>query len=101
MSWAAVLALCGAAYALKLVGAVAAGRVEGGSSAGARLDVLVVPVIAGLIAVQTLGDGHDVVLDARAPALAVAAVLIWRKAPLLLVVVAAGATAALLRAAGL
>ena len=101
MSWAAVLVLCGAAYALKLAGAVAAGRVEEGSPAGGRLDVLVVPVIAGLIAVQTLGDGRELVLDARLPALLVAAVLIWRKTPLLVVVVAAAATAALLRAAGL
>ena len=101
MSWTAVLLLCGAAYALKLVGAVAASRVEDGAAAGGRLDVLVVPVIAGLIAVQVLGDGRDVVIDARLPALLVAAVLIWRKAPLLLVVVAAGVTAALLRAAGL
>ena len=101
MSWTAVLLLCAAAYALKLVGAVAAGRVDGGSAAAGRLDVLVVPVIAGLIAVQVLGDGKVLVIDARLPALLVAAVLIWRKAPLLLVVVAAAATAALLRAAGL
>jgi len=101
VSWTAVLLLCGAAYALKLVGAVAAGRVEGGGMASGRLDLLVVPVIAGLIAVQVLGDGKDVVLDARVPALLVAAVLVWRKAPLLLIVVAAAATAALLRAAGL
>ena len=47
MSWTAVLLLCGAAYALKLVGAVAAGRVEDGAAAGGRLDVLEVPVIAG------------------------------------------------------
>ena len=91
MSWTAVLLLCAAAYALKLVGAVA----------GGRLDVLVVPVIAGLIAVQVLGDGDELVIDARLAALLVAAVLIWRKAPLLLIVVAAAATAALLRAAGL
>ena len=96
-----MLALCGAAYALKLVGALAAGRVQDGAEAGGRLDVLVVPVIAGLIAVQTIGEGRDVVLDARVPALLVAALLIWRRAPLLLVVLAAGATAALLRAAGL
>ena len=101
MSWTAVLLLCGAAYALKLVGALAAGRVEGGGAASGRLDVLVVPVIAGLIAVQVLGEGRHVVIDARLPAMLVAALLIWRRAPLLLVVVAAGATAALLRAAGL
>jgi hypothetical protein len=101
MSWAAVLVLCGAAYALKLVGAIAASRTPEGATAGGRLDVLVVPVIAGLIVVQTLGDGRDIVLDARVPALLVAAVLVWRKAPLLVVVVGAGATAALLHRAGL
>jgi hypothetical protein len=40
------------------------------------------------------------VLDARLPALAVAAVAVWRRAPFLLVVILAAATAALLRLAG-
>jgi branched-subunit amino acid transport protein len=100
MSWTAVMALCGAAYALKLVGAMAAGRAPAGSTAGGRLELLVVPVIAALIVVQTIGQGREVVLDARLPALLVAAALIWRKASVLVVVVAAGATAALLRLAG-
>ena len=38
-------------------------------------------------------------LDPRLPALLVAAVLIWRKAPIIVIVLAAGATAALLRLA--
>ncbi len=37
------------------------------------------------------------VLDARAPAVLVAGVLVWRRAPFLVVVLAAGATAAILR----
>ncbi|MEA2275805.1 MAG: hypothetical protein QOC78_765 [Solirubrobacteraceae bacterium] len=101
MSWAAVIALCGAAYALKIAGTIAGSRAPGRAAAGRRLDVLVIPVIAGLIAVQTLGQGRDVALDARLPALLVAAGLIWRKAPLLVVVIAAGATAALMHHAGL
>jgi hypothetical protein len=101
MSWAAVIALCGAAYALKVLGAIAASRAPDGAAAGGRLHGLVVPVIAGLIVVQTLGQGRGVVLDARLPALLVAAALVWRKAPLLVVVVGAGATAALLHHAGL
>jgi hypothetical protein len=101
VSWAAVFALCGAAYALKALGAMAATRAPDGAKAGGRLDVIVVPVIAGLIAVQTLGDGRALVADARLPAVVVAAVLVWRRAPLLVVVIAAGATAALLRHAGL
>jgi hypothetical protein len=98
VSWTAVLLLCAASYALKFAGAFAAGR--GGVMAEGRLDVLVVPVIAGLIAVQTFGDEKTLVLDGRALALLAAAVLIWRKAPLLVVVFAAGGTAALLHALG-
>ena len=98
MSWWAVAALCGAAYALKLLGVLLAGRVE--PAAGGSLELLVVPVLAALILVQTLDGGQEVVIDARVPALLVAGVLVWRRAPLLVVVLAAGATAALLRLAG-
>jgi branched chain amino acid efflux pump len=56
------------------------------------------PLLAALIGIQSLGDGHRLVLDARMPALGVAAVLVWRRAPFLAVVLAAAATAALLRA---
>ena len=100
MSWVAVLALCAAAYAFKAAGAIAAARAPRDGGASGRLDVLVVPVIAGLILGQTIGEGRHLVLDARVPALLVAAVLTWRRAPILVVVIAAGATAALLRAAG-
>jgi branched chain amino acid efflux pump len=50
--------------------------------------------------VQTLGDGQRLVVDARVSALAVAAVLVWRRALFLVVVLAAAGTAALLRALG-
>jgi hypothetical protein len=62
------------------------------------LDLVAVPLLAALILVQTLGDGARLDIDARAPALAVAAVLVWRRAPFLVVLLAAAATAALLRA---
>jgi hypothetical protein len=101
MSWAAVGALCGAAYALKILGTIAASRAPDGATAGGRLDTLVIPVIAGLIAVQTLAQGRHLVIDARLPALLVAAALVWRRAPLLVVVLAAGGTAAVLHHAGL
>jgi hypothetical protein len=54
-----------------------------------------------LVHVPAIGQGRDVVVDARLPALAVAAALIRRKAPLLVVVLGAAGTAALLRQAGL
>jgi hypothetical protein len=41
-----------------------------------------------------------VMIDARLPALAVAAFLLWRRAPFLVVVIAGAAVAAVLRALG-
>jgi hypothetical protein len=48
--------------------------------------------------VQTLSDGDGVTIDARVPALAVAGVCVWRRAPFLVTVLAAAAVAAGLRA---
>lgn len=60
-------------------------------------DLLTVALLAALVAVQTLGDGQAVVLDARVPAVLVAAGLLMLRAPFLVVVFAAALTAALLR----
>jgi branched-subunit amino acid transport protein len=98
MSWSALLALCAISYALKASGPVLAGGRQLRPRMRQTLDLVAVPLLAALIAVQTLGDGNRLVLDARVPALAVAAVLVWRRAPFLVVVLAAAATAALLRA---
>jgi branched-subunit amino acid transport protein len=98
MSWSALLALCAISYALKASGPVLAGGRRLGPQARLTLDLVAVPLLAALILVQTVGGGHRLVLDARVPALAVAAVLVWRRAPFLVVVLAAAATAALLRA---
>ncbi len=61
-------------------------------------NLLTVALLAALIAVQTLGSGSHIVLDARLPALAVAAVLLALRAPFIVVVIAAAASAALIRA---
>jgi len=59
-----------------------------------------VALLAGLAAQQTLDGGHHLVLDARVAALAVAAIALWRKAPFIVVIILAAATAALLRLLG-
>jgi branched chain amino acid efflux pump len=99
-AWTAVLALSAVSYSLKAVGPVVAGGRLPGPRVSRTLDLVAVPLLAALILVQTLGSGHHLVLDARLPALAVAGVLVWRRAPFLVVVLAAAATAALLRAFG-
>jgi branched-subunit amino acid transport protein len=98
MSWAALLALAAGCYALKAVGPLLVGDRRPPEPLNAGIQLLAVPLLAALIAVQTLGDGRRLEIDARVAALIVAGLLVWRKAPLLVVVLAAGATAALLRA---
>jgi branched chain amino acid efflux pump len=100
VSWTALLALSAVSYALKAAGPVLAGGRALGPRLTRMLDLVAVPLLAALILTQTVGDAHRLVLDARLPALAVAAVLVWRRAPFLVVVVAAAVTAALLRALG-
>ena len=65
-----------------------------------RRAVVLLPValLAALVVVQAFADGRDLRLDARAAGLAVAVVAIVVRAPFLVVVVLAAATAALLRA---
>jgi len=63
-------------------------------------DLLTVALLAALVAVQSLGDGQAIVVDARVPAVLVAAGLLWLRQSFLLVVVSAAATAALLRLVG-
>ncbi len=62
--------------------------------------LVTVSLLAALAAVQTLTSGKSLAADARVPALAVAALLLWRKAPFLVVVLAAAGIAAGLRALG-
>jgi branched-subunit amino acid transport protein len=100
MSWGALLALGAVSYSLKAVGPLLAGGRQLGPRVRLALDLVPVSLLAALIAVQTLGVGHHIVIDARLPALAVAAILVWRGAPFLVVVLVAAATAALLRALG-
>ena len=101
MSWAGVIALSAGAYVLKAVGALLGDRIDARAAERLSLELVVVAVLSALVVVQTLGGRHELVVDARLPAVALAALLVWLRAPFLVVVVAAGAVAALLRVAGM
>lgn len=60
-------------------------------------NLLTVALLAALVATQTFGAGGDIVLDARVPAILLAAGLFALRVPFILVIIAAAATAALLR----
>jgi hypothetical protein len=97
MSWWPVIALCAGAYGLKALGLAVGGRLDPDVAERCHLEILVVPILAALIVVQSFSTGHRLALDARAPALLVAALLVWRRVPFIVVAVAAAVTAAGLR----
>lgn len=95
--WTAVLVAAIVCVALKTVGYLIPPRWVAAPRPMRIADLLTVALLAALVAVQTLGAGQAVVVDARVPALLVAAGLLVLRTPFLVVVIAAALVAALLR----
>ena len=99
--WNAILIAAIACVALKTLGYLVPARVLEAPRPARMADLLTVALLAALVAVQTLGAGQAIVVDARVPAIAVAAALLLLRAPFPVVVAAAAVVAALLRMWGL
>jgi hypothetical protein len=97
MLWAGLLVASAACYALKLAGLSLPQAWMQDARIQRTVPLLPVALLAALIAILTFSTGHQIVLDVRAAALAVAAIAVLLRAPFLVVVAAAAATAALLR----
>lgn len=97
MMWAGVLAACAGCYLLKLAGLSLPARVLQDARVQRTVPLVPVALLAALIASQTFSTAHHLVLDVRAAALGVAIVAVLLRAPFLVVVAGAAATAALLR----
>jgi len=95
--WTAVLLASVLCLALKGVGYLLPARWLESPRPARIADLLTVALLSALVVVQTVAAGSAIVVDARVPAVAVAAVLLWVRAPFLMVVAAAALTAALLR----
>ncbi|MCR2784448.1 MULTISPECIES: AzlD domain-containing protein [unclassified Microbacterium] len=95
--WHAVLVASIICVALKALGYLIPPKVLEAPRPARVADLLTVALLAALVAVQTLGVGQAIVIDARVPAVLVAAGLLLARAPFLIVVAAAALTAALLR----
>lgn len=95
--WHVILLASAATLALKLAGhLVPAGFLE--RERPARIaDLLTVALLAALIAVQTLAVGQSLVVDARVPAVIVAAALYAVRTPFIVVVAVAALVAAGIR----
>jgi uncharacterized membrane protein len=97
VSWALVLALSGAAYGLKLVGAVIIGQRTMPPAIERCLLLIPAALLAGLIAKDTFTTGQSIGIDARAVGLAVAAVATWKKLPFAVIIVLGVGTVAVIR----
>jgi branched-subunit amino acid transport protein len=95
--WAAVLGGALACYLAKLAGLSVPSRALADARVRRVADLLPVALLAALIATQTFTTGHRLVLDARAAGVLVAVLAVRARAPFLVVVAAACATAAMLR----
>jgi ABC-type sugar transport system permease subunit len=100
MMWLAVGVGCAAVLGIKLAGYALPKSWLANPRVAPIAALITVALLAGLTAVQTFSAGRALTLDARAAALAVAAVALWRKAPFIVVVVLAAVVAAGLRLAG-
>jgi branched-subunit amino acid transport protein len=97
-AWTAVLVVGLATVALKAAGPVLAGGRELPRGSARVVDLLAPALLAALVATQAFAFRESLVLDERAAGLVAAGVAILLKAPLLVVVLVAAATAATLRA---
>lgn len=98
--WTAVIVAAAIAFVLKLAGYLVPMRVFEGARTKRLTAALPIALLAALIGTQTFVTDGAVVLDARAAAVAVAAIALLLRAPFILVVILGAATAAGLRLLG-
>ena len=98
--WVAIVAAGLLAWATKYAGHVVPERLLDNPRVHRIAAYVTVALLFALFAVQAFTSDGAVVLDARVAAVAVAALLLWRKAPFIVVVLVAAVVAAGLRALG-
>ena len=97
--WGALLLAAAGCYAVKLAGLSVPPSLFSHPVADRVADLLPTVLLSALVAVQVLGSGDALVLDARVVGLGVAVVALVLRAPFLVVVTAAALAAALARLA--
>jgi hypothetical protein len=95
--WVGVLVASALVYSWKLLGHLIPERFVQNPSIRSLAALLTVAMLAGLVGIQTFVSAEGITFDARAAALAVAAVLFYLRVPFIFVVIAAAAVASLLR----
>lgn len=95
--WGAILIASVLVFSWKILGYLVPQSVLNHPVVSRVASLLTVALLAALLGVQGLTGGGQITIDARIPALGVAAILLYLRAPFIVMVAAAAATAALIR----
>jgi hypothetical protein len=95
--WIMIAALALATAVLKVAGPLALGGRPLPVRALDVVELLASALLAALVVVETFGKGGSLTLDARVVGAGFAAVAVWRRAPMIVVVLGAAAVTALAR----
>jgi branched-subunit amino acid transport protein len=97
MSWLVIAVVGTVTIAFKAAGPVLLGKRELPPRVASVVDVLAPAMLAALVVTQTVGGDREIVIDARLAGVAAGGVAVWLRAPLLVVMLVAAVTAALIR----
>jgi branched-subunit amino acid transport protein len=93
-AWLVVGLVGGATMLIKAIGPMLLGGRALPPRVAGLIGLLAPALLAALVAINTFGSGRSLVIDERTLGVVAAGIAVWRKAPILLVVViAAGVTA--------
>ena len=95
--WLGILIASAAVYSWKILGFMVPSSVLNNPTISRIANLLTVALLAALLGVLGLTGGGEIEFDARVPAIGVAAVLLYFRAPFVVMVAASAIVAALIR----
>jgi branched-subunit amino acid transport protein len=99
--WTAIALVAAVTFVCKGIGPLVVGERELPAPFVRVVTLLAAPLLAALVVTSAVAQGRDLDVGARTVGVLVAALLLWRRAHLVVVVLGAAVTTSLLRAAGL
>lgn len=96
-AWVVVIVVAAATMVFKAAGPVFLGKRRLPARAQSVVDLVAPVMLVALVVTQTLGGDEEIVVDARIPGVAAAAVAIWRGAPIFVAMLIAALVTALVR----
>lgn len=95
--WLGILVASAAVYSWKILGFMVPSSILNHPTISRIANLLTVALLAALLGVQGLTGSGEIVFDARIPAIGVAALLLYLRAPFVVMVAASAIVAGLIR----